>query len=87
MKAGDYVKWESQAGGSWKEKKGTVVAIVPARKNVWKFVPKSAKKSHIKFDTSIGLMDRILVAVPAGKNKQITHYYCPTKKMLEEQGN
>ena len=37
MKPGDTVKWKSRAGGAWKEKIGTVVAIVPAGKSARTF--------------------------------------------------
>ena len=85
MKVGDNVAWESQSGGSWTKKKGTIVAIVQAGNSAQKLVPMTARKSHIKFDADISRTDRILVAVPAGKNKQIMHYYCPTKRTIELQ--
>ena len=84
MKAGDKVSWESQAQGSWTEKRGTVVADVPAGTNATQFVPDLAKKSHLKFD-DVSKVDRTLVAVPAGKDGQITHYYCPWKSVLIKQ--
>ena len=53
MKVGDNVAWESQSGGSWTKKKGTIVAIVQAGNSAQKLVPMTARKSHIKFDADI----------------------------------
>lgn len=86
MKKGEKVTWESQAGGSWTEKTGKVVEEVPAGADAREYVPDGAKKSHVKFD-SISSRDRILVAVPAGKDGKIMHYYCPSKGVLTSQGN
>lgn len=86
MKIGDSVSWESQSGGSWKRKTGEIIAEIPAETSGKSKVPETAKKSHIKFDDR-GSKDRVLVAVPAGKNGNITHYYCPLKSVLEAQGN
>lgn len=43
--------------------------------------------SHAKYDSHMSIYERVLVAVPAGKSEQITHYYCPRKSVLEAQGN
>lgn len=86
LKIGDKVRWESQAQGSWTEKNGTVIAEIPAGESPMSHIPKTAKKSHIKFD-EISKRDRVLVAVPAGKDGQITHYYCPSKRILLMQEN
>lgn len=80
------VTWTSQSMGVEKEKTGTVIAIIPANTSAMAHVPSDAKTSYIKFK-DISLMDRVLVAVPAGKDRQISHYYCPAKSVLEEQGN
>lgn len=82
MKPGDKVLWESQSQGSWKEKRGVVIAEIPAGHMAKNYVPSTAKKSHIKFDMNISTCDRVLVAVPAGKDGQIMHYYCPRKSVL-----
>lgn len=87
MKIGDIVTWTSQAMGCDKTKTGTVIAEIPAKNGARKYVPSTAKKSHIKFDNDKSVYDRILVAVPAGKDGQIIHYYCPLKSVLEAQGN
>lgn len=76
MKIGDRVVWESQSQGSWKKKTGVIIADIPPKKDARKYVPSGAKKSHIKFDGT-SCKHRMLVAVPAGKDGQITHYYCP----------
>lgn len=87
MKIGDNVSWESQSGGgSWTRKTGKIIAEIPAEMSGKSKVPETAKKSHIKFGDRSS-KDRILVAVPAGKDGKITHYYCPLKNVLERQGN
>lgn len=86
MKIGDIVTWTSQAMGCEKTKSGKVIAEIPAGESAILKAPKDAKTSHIKFgDKSVH--DRVLVAVPAGKDGKITHYYCPLKIVLETQGN
>lgn len=86
MEIGQLVMWTSQAQGSFMEKKGTILAEIPAGERAKRFLPCGVKKSHIKFDKDISIITRVLVAVPAGKNGQITHYYCPAKHVLELQG-
>lgn len=86
MKIGDTVTWTSQSQGCEKTKTGKIIAEIPAETSGKSKVPETAKKSHIKFDDKSS-NDRILVAVPAGKDGNITHYYCPLKSVLEAQGN
>ncbi len=86
MGVGDKVTWTSQALGCWKEKSGIVIAEIPVGTSAMQYVPKTAKKSHIKFaDKSSN--ERMLVAVPSGRDGKITHYYCPRKCVLIAQGN
>ena len=87
MKIGDTVTWTSQAMGREKTKTGKVIAEIPAGESAMNKVPKGAKTSHIKLGTDKSVYGRILVAVPAGKYGNITHYYCPLKSVLEAQGN
>ncbi len=82
FKAGDKVAWTSQAQGSWTEKHGTVVVDIPAGKSAMQHIPSGTKKSHSRIDKNISSIDRVLVAVPAGKDGKITHYYCPRKNVL-----
>lgn len=81
MKPGDMVTWNSQSGGSWTEKHGTVIREILAGESAMQHVPDSARKSHIKFN-DVSNIDRVLVAVPAGKDGRITHYYCPGKNVF-----
>lgn len=84
IKKGDIVTWESQAQGSWKEKRGTVVAVVPPGESALGWVPAGTPKSHIKFEVDVYLMgDRALVAVTAGAYGGLTHYYAPRVSVLE----
>ncbi len=78
MKVGDKVVWLS----SWTEKRGVVIADIPAGTSAMRHIPASAKKSHSKIDKDKSSIDRMLVAVKAGKYGQITHYYAPRKSLL-----
>lgn len=81
LKTGDKVTWDSQSGGTWTEKTGTVIREVPSGESAKQYVPDGIRKSHVKFD-NVSKNDRVLVAVQAGKDGKITHYYCPRKSML-----
>lgn len=84
IRVGDIVTWESQARGSWVEKRGTVVAVVPPGESALGWVPAGTPKSHIKFEVDVYLKgERAVVAVSAGKQKQATHYYAPRVSVLE----
>lgn len=81
MKVGDKVTWVS----SYTEKIGIVIADVPAGVSAKQYVPASAKKSHMRIDKDVSTIDRMLVAVPAGKEGQIIHYYAARKSLLNAQ--
>lgn len=86
INVGDTVIWESQAQGSWTRKTGKVIAVVPAGESAFGWIPKAAKKSHIKFEVDIYPKgDRAVVAVPAGAYGGLTHYYAPRLSVLERQ--
>ncbi len=87
IEVGKEVTWTSQAQGIGKKKTGKVIAIVPAKKDADLLLPHDVKPSHVKYDRHISIHERVLVAVPAGKSGQITHYYCPRKSVLEAQRN
>lgn len=78
MKVGDKVIWFS----SWTEKRGVLIADIPAGTSAMRHIPASAKKSHSKIDKDKSSIDRMLVEVKAGKYGQITHYYAPRKSLL-----
>lgn len=81
MRIGQRIRWTSQSGGSFTEKSGEIIAEIPAGESAMSHVPDTAKRGHIKFG-DISTKDRVLVAVPAGKEGKITHYYCPLKSMI-----
>lgn len=85
MKAGGRVSWDSQAGGSWTTKTGTDIREIPAGEGAGQYVPAGIQKPHIKFDDK-SINDRALAAVPAGRDGQTTHYYCPRKNVLAVKG-
>lgn len=84
IEAGKSVAWVSQSRGFNTEKEGVVISIIPAGESAMSLVPETEKKSHIKFQDK-SQFDRVLVAVPAGKDGNIKHYYCPLKSVLESQ--
>lgn len=83
MKVGDKVTWKSRAYEP--EKTGEIIAIIPAGNIVSPHIPKTAKAGHIKVGSERSIHNRVLVAVPAGKDNQLIHYYCPTEKVVMEQ--
>lgn len=83
MKVGDKVTWKSRAYEP--EKTGEIIAIIPAGNMISPHIPHTAKAGHIKVGSERSIHNRILVAVPAGKDGNITHYYAPTEKTIMEQ--
>lgn len=83
MKVGDKVTWKSRAYEP--EKNGEIIAMIPAGSKVSPHIPKTAKPGHIKVGSETSIYNRVLVAVLAGKNNQITHYYAPTEKTVAKQ--
>ena len=79
MKVGDKVVWLS----SWTKKSGIVIADIPSGESAMRHIPASAKRSHSKIDKDKSTIDRMLVAVKAGKYGQITHYYAARKSLLK----
>lgn len=73
VKPGDTVTWTSQAGGVWKEKTGTVVAVVPQQESVENFLPAGVAKSRVK-GQSCSFWERVLVAVPRASGKRCDFY-------------
>lgn len=80
MKVGDTVTWKSREYEP--EKQGEIIAIIPAGNMVSPHIPQTAKASHIKVGSERSIHNRVLVAVPAGKDNQLTHYYCPAEKVI-----
>ena len=73
--------------GKLDKKNGKVIAVVPPGESALGWVPAEAKKSHVKFEVDIYLKgDRAVVAVPAGADGGLTHYYAPRVSTLEKQG-
>ncbi len=57
LKVGDKVVWTS----SYTEKRGIVIADIPAGTSARKRIPASAKKSHSKIDKDKSTIDRMFV--------------------------
>lgn len=76
---GDEVRWFSQAGGYWKEKRGTVVAYLPPGEAASEFVDRSEWSKITGGWTST--IERYLVRVQTGKAAY--RYYTPRASVLE----
>lgn len=61
--------------------------MIPAGSAVSPHIPKTAKAGHIKVGGETSIYNRVLVAVPAGKDNQLTHYYAPTEKTVARQNH
>lgn len=83
MNVGDKVTWKSRAYEP--EKTGEIIAIVPAGCTISPHIPKTAKAGHIKVGSERSIHNRVLVAVSAGKDGQITHYYAPRETTVRKQ--
>lgn len=95
IEVGDFVRWTSQSGGFWKEKKGRVLAIVPAGQRVdevWS-MPDNLPRSRMKWSlahTADGRWvpatseyDRAIVEVLRPKGR-VSDYYAPRLSALEK---
>lgn len=83
MKVGDTVTWKSRVYNP--EKTGKIIAFIPAGSDISPLIPKDAKIGHIKAGSEKSIYDRVLIAVPAGKDGRTIHYYAPTEKTIREQ--
>jgi hypothetical protein len=77
MKIGDIVTWKSQAGGSFKEKTGRIIAFVDAMERGFDELPTSIKPSRIKFQNVSVISDRVIVEVSRGGKSMQTDFYAP----------
>lgn len=97
IRVGDFVRWTSQSGGFWKEKRGRVLAIVPAGQRVDKVwaIPDNLPQSRMKWSRAqtadgqwvadISSHDRAVVEVPR-PNGRVSDYYAPRLSTLEKCG-
>lgn len=83
IKPGDTVEWRSQAAGSWKTKKGKVIAYVPAGQSAYIHIPPGTPKSRIKGDVDVSVVDRFLVQVPRSTGRGYD-YYTPRAKYVKK---
>lgn len=86
----DTVVWKSQAQGVWKEKRGRVIAIVPAGARVDEIFEKvcvnfhEIPKSRRKWADLVSRYDRAIVEVPR-KSGRGCDYYAPRLSMLRKE--
>jgi len=83
IKPGDIVEWTSQSAGTWKTKRGKVIAIVPAGKSAFAHIPSGTPKSRVKGDMDISVVDRLVVEVPRA-NRRGVDYYTPRVKHVRK---
>lgn len=63
LEIGQIVFWRSQAGGSEKQKEGTIIALLPINERLLDYLPKGKiPTSRIKAQNT-SLIERVLVAV------------------------
>lgn len=69
IRVGDKVEWTSQALGYYKTKRGTVLALIPAGKDIYDVCPEmlNVPKSRKKWADDVSKFDRALVEVPRKK--------------------
>lgn len=77
---GKEVQWTSQAQGFRKEKRGKVIAVVPAGANIWEYIPKGTARTRAKIGDHVAQRDRVLVEVPQGQKNS---YYTPRPENLQ----
>lgn len=88
IKIGDVVKWKSQSNGFWKEKRGELIAIVPANVSIYDAWPeaKTIPKARQKWGGEISQNDRGIVRITkiSDKKLKIRHeYYAPRLSVLK----
>lgn len=93
IKSGDIVVWTNFTGKKKVERRGKVIARVPAGQDADKLLPFGTVQDHIKYISGISMKnDRLLVAVQAPYwNETITHYYATkettVRKIQEDEVN
>lgn len=87
MKVGDKVKWSSQAGGVWKEKRGTLIALLAPEQDALKMLPSELPKSRFKGER-FSENFRGMVEVPRGGKSSLSDFYAPRMSalVLNEEG-
>lgn len=92
LNVGDWVEWESQSAGSWTQKKGKVVAVVPANTAFWQWAQRNANavalgKYTQMFDGGIGKRKEVsyLVAVESETGRAKPKLYWPRTSALRIQ--
>jgi hypothetical protein len=71
VKVGDRVKWRSQANGNWREKKGTVVAIVPPLADAKSCIPPNAGYRMKKQKTGVPRKTQSYLVNPDGYGTEL----------------
>ena len=88
IQPGTTVTWSSQANSSTKKKTGTIIAFVPAGRDVF-FLPETEALTlwPRQFDVPVAAVDRYLVRVDRQGKRHILApvYYLPLAGALERQ--
>jgi len=89
FKVNDEVSWRSQSLGFWKEKRGIIVAVVPARMSPKKYIDAIIElhKGHVVRTDGGGLLrnhESYLVFVePSGMSQAKSKLYWPVVSQLK----
>ncbi|HHY66447.1 MAG TPA: hypothetical protein GX517_04485 [Alicyclobacillus sp.] len=85
IEVGDFVRWTSQSGGFWKEKRGRVIALVPSGDRIDHVWPGARKvlKSRRKWSEMFSSNERAVVEVPRERGGGFD-YYAPRLSALEK---
>ena len=79
FKIGDMVTWRSQSQGSWKQKSGEIVAVVPARNQLRRIVEKMAHKERYNLSAIdlLGIRDHesYIIAADRARSAKIKLYW------------
>ena len=84
---GTWVRWTSQAQGSWVTKLGEVLAILPAKKPLAKTYTAGGKALKTpKGLVGRSLQNRVIVAVVVNPSTGLQRLYAPMKSVLLRDG-
>ena len=89
LKPGDIVEWTSQSAGSWKTKRGKVLAIVKKGETKEFDFLRNCPGSRVKFATdgssiAPSRFDRAVVEVPRRGKSRLCDYYAPRIEWLRK---
>jgi len=87
FKVGDSVTWTSQAAGIAKEKRGTVLAILPGMKDAYEALKElGIEEKNVNVHAgNRSQFGRYLIEVKLSDKQKVRHVYAPLVKTLDKQ--